>query len=237
MKSSQVPAISKGSKLKSKKGGSKSNKNSKSKKDKCKSSKSSKIPTISKGSKIKIKKGGHSKYNKSKSSKGKVKDNCRESASPSQTPIIRIPTKNPTEIPTISPTRSPPPTRSPSPTNICGLTPADRENKTVETITEVTDSDTIDNIMSPQNQALNWIVNIDEARLCPEDNNEVKQLLNQRYTLAVTYYSTNGNNWNFCNQNSQCSDGNSFLSSDDVCTWYGIACDNNGVVQEIRLGK
>jgi len=40
----------------------------------------------------------------------------------------------------------------------------------------------------------------------------------QRYTLALTYYATDGPRWR--------SDQN-WLSDADVCTWYGIACTND----------
>ena len=90
--------------------------------------------------------------------------------------------------------------------------------------------DIINDHTSPQSQALVWILYTDEARICPDDNYAVKQ----RFILAVMYFSTDGENWNLCNNDSQCDTGNIFLSSKDVCTWYRAHCVD-GLVNTIIL--
>jgi hypothetical protein len=58
---------------------------------------------------------------------------------------------------------------------------------------------------SPQAKALAWLEND------PQYNDYELHRLNQRYSLAVLYYSTNGESWNN-------TDG--WLSDDNECTWY-----------------
>jgi len=241
---------------KSEKSSKKSKKHYKSKKEKCKSVKSTKRSKVKnengykskksdKSTKSKSKKAEKSIKVKSKKSKGKGGNFCNEqpSKNPTKAPS-NAPTKTPTDDPSINlslmptgqPTLTNNPTTNPSliptgqPTICTGLTPSSRKNAILTIVTELTDSETFEDEASPQSLALDWILNIDGAQLCPDDNNAIKQ----RYILAVVYYSTNGDNWNLCSQNSECPDGNSYLSSEDVCTWYRITCEN-GLVQVIEL--
>jgi len=238
----------------------KSNKKSKVKSNKGGKTKKGDSKNRDKSTKLKSKKVGKSM--KVKSNKSKGKGSCNEAPTknptnePSATPSLMstgkpILTNNPTEnltnetstppslISTGKPTLTNNPTIYPTliptgqPTICSGLTPSSRENEIVAIVTELTDSDTFEDETSPQSIALDWILNIDGAQLCPDDKNTIKQ----RYTLAVVYYSTDGDNWNICSQNSQCPNGNSYLSAEDVCTWYRTTCDNNGLVLEVRLDE
>jgi len=111
---------------------------------------------------------------------------------------------------------------------ICGnLTPAERQTLILGQLatysgTDVTLSGT------PQNEAFRWLIDDDAVKVCPEEFLDVQQ----RYILAVLYFSTNGDQWSVCNARSalspkQCPGGENerFLSSSDVCFWYGISCN------------
>lgn len=84
---------------------------------------------------------------------------------------------------------------------------------------------------SPQNSALRWITQDGMAA----DN----QFLSQRYSLAVLYYSMNGQHWTH---------SDNWLSKDHgYCQWYGVQClgtltlieqtNNNGPVFELNLSS
>merc|ERR1712151_828767 len=87
-------------------------------------------------------------------------------------------------------------------------------------------------------QALYWIYHEDNS---DQDSSNFLQ----RYILAVFYYSTNGDNWYYCNQYSKSCNindkGSNWLSPDvNECDWYGISCDNidntDWQVTKIQLG-
>lgn len=81
---------------------------------------------------------------------------------------------------------------------------------------------------TPQNLAFRWLIDEDAAQVCPDDFLDVQQ----RYILAVLYFATNGDQWSNCNalsaaSQSPCLGGEEqrFLSSSDVCFWFGISCN------------
>ena len=51
----------------------------------------------------------------------------------------------------------------------------------------------LNNDNSPQNLALNWLVDDDLAKVCPSTDADEREAIIQRYVLALFYYSTNGN--------------------------------------------
>jgi hypothetical protein len=67
------------------------------------------------------------------------------------------------------------------------------------------------NSSSPQAKALTWLQGD------PQYNEYELHRLYQRYSLAVLYYSTNGDSWNWTS---------GWLSGDSECTWYQY--DNSG---------
>jgi len=135
---------------------------------------------------------------------------------------------------------------TPSPVNSCGLTPTERREQIEKNLSPVS-SALSNQIPTPQRSALNWIIDDDGAQLCPDDDSLV-----QRYTLAVFYYSTNGDGWKECNApsnfdsqasiaaaNSACTlttvnattifpndvrGTNAWLTPESECTWGGISC-------------
>jgi hypothetical protein len=77
---------------------------------------------------------------------------------------------------------------------------------------------------SPQAKALTWLEND------PQYNDYELYRLNQRYAMAVFYYSTNGASWDHSSR---------WMSDDDECTWYqyddpGLQ-DDNSCMEASRL--
>ena len=72
-------------------------------------------------------------------------------------------------------------------------------------------------------KAKDWIINDDEMKLGADSH-----LLEQRYILAVFYFSLNGDKWSF-------NDGKIWLSKESSCDWSGVGCDRDGVIQKLEL--
>lgn len=86
---------------------------------------------------------------------------------------------------------------------------------------------------SPQSRALEWIVVYDSAKLDPTTANQRE--VQERYILAVFYYSLGGANW---------FDSFYFLSQNHVCNWknsdfgMGVECDDaSKTVKGFKFGK
>jgi hypothetical protein len=118
-------------------------------------------------------------------------------------------------------------------------------------VNTVSDSTVVDTEGTPQNQALDWIINQDTRFLCPGDPNLIS-----RYGMAVFYYSTRGDRWSQCSAptdltdpiaieqaNTACtiqpfpdSGSDAWLTPSDVCLWGGIVCNDLGGVELMDLG-
>ena len=237
--------------MKSKKSGKKKSKKSKGKGGKGKKS-SSKSPKKSKGGKgkkckdkkkkYKSKKGKGGKGKKMKSSKnpkmvrskgkggkgGKgKKDDCDAGPNPPTGPEPTQPPRpeEPTPEPSSMPSRG---------SNCPGLTLAGKISAFRE-LAELygTDLALLDDESTPQYKAFNWLLNEDEAGICPDEINA-----GARYALAVVYFSTDGDNWTICSrdESTPCAGSERFLSGANLCDWYGISC-NAGSVSLIVLSK
>ena len=113
-------------------------------------------------------------------------------ASPSVVPTTSAPTA-PTASPTPVPTPSHltvGPTTTAHASGPCGISSFRRRVALMLMATEASG-----NIYdgTPQKAALDWLVDIDAYQVCPDDPNAL-----QRYTLAVFYYSTLGDEWLDC---------------------------------------
>ena len=94
-------------------------------------------------------------------------------------------------------------------------------DKVVEEPAMIRDLDT------PQGLATKWIIDQDAMQLCPDDPKII-----QRWALAVMYFSTDGDEWDFCfDGDDLCPQTeelgvflNNFLSPVDECDWFGITC-------------
>lgn len=106
------------------------------------------------------------------------------------------------------------------------LDPVEQFNRLVRPIS----GEALEDSTSPQFRALEWIANLDPAKLSVgEDSAEVIQ---QRYVAAVLYFALGGTQW---------TDTFNFLSADKACLWnvdkLGIHCDEWDEITSIRLRK
>lgn len=76
---------------------------------------------------------------------------------------------------------------------------------------------------TPEELALQWI--IDEVSV-PHSTSSIalQHRLEELYALATLWFYTDGENWIYSYD---------WLVADDVCTWYGVQCDQNGRVTEL----
>lgn len=143
------------------------------------------------------------------------------------------------------PTDAGPFTPSPVPETPCGISPAARRAQIRSALSQIS-TPALFNQNTPQRDALNWIIDDDASQLCPDDESLV-----QRYTLAVFYFSTNGDAWKQCNApanfnqasvaaaNAACTlttvnattifpndvrGTNAWLTPDSECLWGGVSC-------------
>eukprot|EP00977_Amphora_coffeiformis_P011314 scaffold2720_cov173-Amphora_coffeaeformis.AAC.21 len=163
------------------------------------------------------------------------------------TPPTSAPTATPTVLPTLQPTVTPsqaptiaPTTLSPTSTPTlarCGISEEDRNARLLALLElEVVDSSVLLDMTTPQGLATDWILNQDEAVICPDDPKFL-----QRWVLAVIYYSTGGDEWVQCSANPLATDdcGNivpnlgatRFLSGGSECDWAGISCIDDCVTE------
>jgi hypothetical protein len=171
------------------------------------------------------------------------------SVAPSATPTI-APTISAVDSPSSSPVlRSeapvvPPATSVPTLSNCVGLTADERIERILAILDTVVDSDLIRDNSSPQGRATTWLLDDDPLQVCPSE--ESCEML-QRWTLAVVYFSTGGDDWFQCsstyenNPTDNCGadapfeNDQRFLSNATECNWAGIAC-NATCVTEIVFG-
>lgn len=131
------------------------------------------------------------------------------------------------------------PTTQPNELGPCGMISSTRSLGIIDRLQNVTRLEILSNSSTSQGKALNWLLNEDEALLCPD----AKKLI-QRYILAVIYYSTGGDNWSKCSKSSTiCSEERqflnktNFLSSENECFWAGIRCSADSMcVTQIEFG-
>lgn len=85
-----------------------------------------------------------------------------------------------------------------------------------------------------QNSAFRWLVDLDGAQVCPE--NEIDVI--QRYVMAVLYYSLGGDSWTKCSAepSSACEAGERYLSPANACQWFNVTCADDGNIVEVILG-
>ena len=133
---------------------------------------------------------------------------------------------------------------SPSPMNqTCnGLTEEERVQQILALLDTLANPDEIRDVSTPQGKATTWIIEQDTLKACPDDTCAFVQ----RWSLAVIYYSTNGDDWFECSANPNASDPcgtvrpfrgkDRFLSSVSECDWAGITCNTQGCVTEIVFG-
>jgi hypothetical protein len=104
----------------------------------------------------------------------------------------------------------------------------DRFNEILEMFKPLSGEAVLQDPTSPQFRAVEWLTFDDQAQLETSDDE-----LEQRYLLAVLYFSMTGENW---------VDSTKFLSGGSSCDWKGITCDTTSTsgsrptVVAIQLG-
>ena len=87
---------------------------------------------------------------------------------------------------------------------------------------------------SPQSKALEWMSFTRNSSIC------VTPKARQRFALASWFYAMGGEDWDICGlDNPDCtSDSAEFgwLSDEDECSWYKLACNEAGLVTFINFG-
>lgn len=149
-----------------------------------------------------------------------------------------MPTKVPTVPPTLAPTSAAPTTPGPTKRMVCGgeMDAETREILLRLIITAITDLDDLIPTgieYTPQWRAFRWMVDEDEMQLCP--GIDMPNKIQQRYTVAVLYFSTGGDKWTRCSRysTSPCIVGGHFLGSNSECLWYGVNCNLSGQIFRI----
>jgi len=161
-----------------------------------------------------------------------------------------MPTIRPTELPTNVPTPQ------------CGLTERQRRNAIEFLIIArgISSFESVNDTGSPQNLAMNWIIDFDTRHLCPSDPD-----LDRRYSLAAFYYSTRGDRWDSClapedfsdpvaieEANARCSipiaqdpqeqipldsGSDAWLTPSEECAWMGVVCGEDDSVQWLQVSE
>lgn len=154
---------------------------------------------------------------------------------------IKRSTNKPTSLPTLSPTVRP----TVAPFNCAAITADERKTRILNAINNISPEESFEDDQSPQSRARDWLIDEDTYNVfCgkPCSRSEIDGGVYQRYSLAVFYFSTNGDNdWFACGRNSalQCiprltninqdrvpttSDNQIWLSPVNECAWGGLAC-------------
>ena len=176
----------------------------------------------------------------------------RPTISPTPAPTGK-PSKSPTMEPTMEPTGMPSVSVQPTRTNCDN--PGTCQNRLREQIYAVSERvgtvPTLDDPNSPQYKAGEWIIEECDASVPIDPCSESQILLNeQRYALAVMYFSLGGESWN-AGANPGVEDDASpgtWLSGLNYCDWGSevsgtggsykqLVCDEFGNVQNLNLRK
>lgn len=165
-----------------------------------------------------------------------------------RSPSSNTATSSPTPVPpTLSPVMIyPPPSvapADPTPTSSTTTAPSvsngsscpdgqTRDQAFLELLSTYTSQETLLDTNTPQGMAFVWILSGDPSQIdpCASDTTHPEQ----RYALAVLYYSTGGSSSGASTWINQ----TAWLTEANECTWYGITCDDAGLgkVTRIELG-
>ena len=161
--------------------------------------------------------------------------------------FIERPSPIPSPVPSAYPSSHPGGSNIPTvePTSCIISDPERRAARIASVIDTISDPDTFADVNSPQSRAKRWLIEEDTYDIfCgkPCSRSGTDGGVFQRYSLAVFYFSTNGDSdWFTCGRNSQeacqpnltnfnqdgvpqISDNQNWLSSVNECAWGGLAC-------------
>jgi hypothetical protein len=157
-------------------------------------------------------------------------------AAPVAPPVVAPTVIAPTVIAPVIPPVVEPPTITTCP----GITEQERISQILAILDAVADPDDIRDNNTPQGLATTWLIAQDGFKVCPDYPKLV-----QRWTLAVMYFSTDGNAWFQCSARPGATDNcgsespfeakRRFLSSGSECDWAGISCID-GCVTQVEYG-
>ena len=125
-----------------------------------------------------------------------------------------------------------------------GMTTVERTEKIIRLVKGLSGNESLMSARSPHFRAFNWLNRLDDRILCPghdEDNidDEDNQRLMQRFILSLFYFATTGSSWTLCSADEEASDCESgtqrWLNQAMECDWYGVTCNDNGVVTHLHL--
>jgi hypothetical protein len=148
-------------------------------------------------------------------------------------PVVPLASDYPSESPTTPPTAVPTLSKCP------GITAAERVAQILAILDEVANAAEIRDDTLAQGQATEWLINEDSYQICPDNPKII-----QRWSMAVMYFSTGGDDWFQCSaggadncgrQNPFRRGADRFLAASNECEWAGIAC-YKGCVTEIVFG-
>jgi len=125
--------------------------------------------------------------------------------------------KSPTPVPNKSPTGEP--SRLQPSSGEC-IEPNKRITILNKRLKKVS-GNSINNIKIPQGQAAEWLFSVDSINQCDPT-------VEQRYALAVFYFSTNGDDWY---------KNTGWLTAESECTWFAIECDDLGRLTKIGASQ
>ena len=149
-------------------------------------------------------------------SKPTKKPSTIPSRSPTESPSTKVPTQSPSFVrrPSEAPSISPIEIVTTAPTGQCNLTNESRTQQIQSIVRNISLEKDLADPISPQSRALEWIINGDSLRVCPQNARE----LIQRYVLAVFYFSVGGGSWDECNAPLDLSDPDEVEKANDDCT-------------------
>jgi hypothetical protein len=120
----------------------------------------------------------------------------------------------------------------------CGLTALERSRDILVELLKVSRAPNLVNPATSQFAARDWIDNIDEAIVCPEN----MERIHQRYRLTLLYFQMRGSQWTRCRaedksltdvfddleiQADEGCPGVPFLDKRNECEWYGVSCGDS----------
>lgn len=112
-----------------------------------------------------------------------------------------------------------------------GLTLQEREDELLQELTQYSDEGLLIDPNTFQGTAFRWLVDTDPTQVCPDETLNVQQ----RYILALFYYSMGGDSWIQCTAATSPTPGlcvsefRRYLSTSNVCFWFGIVCSGDAI--------
>ena len=117
----------------------------------------------------------------------------------------------------------------------CGVTEEDRRSSLLSSFRNMSGSGVLEDESTSEFTAATWLDKVDGLILCPNETDAIQQ----RYAVAVIYYSLGGSGWTNCSDSftSWCRGEVRWLSPEQECNWFGLSCNDNNVVTIVSLKR